>query len=134
MSERSVTRTVVVPASREETWDALVEPDRLEEWFADDVEGEFTPEESVSFAWDDGERRDAIVEEVDAPHRLTFRWRDSSGDESRVAFALDEIDGGDATRVVVVESGLTLRAAARRAGVRAASGPRLVAAVALVAA
>lgn len=133
MPERSVTRTVVVPASPEETWDALVEPDRLEEWFADEVEGDFAPDEPVRFAWDDGERRDAIVEEVEAPHRLTFRWRDAEGDESRVAFALDEIDDG-ATRVVVVESGLTLRAAARRAGVRAASGPRLVAAVALIAA
>ena len=129
-----MTRTIVVPASREETWDALVEPDRLEEWFADDVEGEFAPQESVHFAWDDGERRDAIVEEVEAPRRLTFRWRDAGGDESRVAFVLDEVEDGDATRVVVVESGLTLRAAARRAGVRAASGPRLVAAVALVAA
>ena len=127
----SVTRSVVVPAPPEETWDALVEPDRLEDWFADSVEGELAPDEEVTFAWNDGEQRDAVVEEVHAPHRLTFRWTDETGDESRAAFVLDELETGG-TRVTVIESGMTRRAAARRAGVATAWGPRLVAACAAV--
>ncbi|MBA2515910.1 MAG: SRPBCC domain-containing protein, partial [Solirubrobacterales bacterium] len=106
MSDRAVTRTIVVPAPQGETWDALVDPDRLEDWFADTVEAdELAPDAEVSFRWDDGERREAVIEEVDAPNRLTFRWRDVEGEESHVAFRLDEHEAG--TRVTVVESGLT---------------------------
>lgn len=126
MKDHTVTRSVVLPASRGEAWDALVEPDRLEEWFADEVEAdEIAPDAEVAFHWDDGERRDAVIEEVDAPNRLAFRWRDVEGDESRVAFSLDEHEAG--TLVTVVESGITDRAAARRATGRQAWGPRLVA-------
>jgi uncharacterized protein YndB with AHSA1/START domain len=120
MPDHVVTRSVVVDAPPEEAWDALVE---LEEWFADDVEAEeLVADAEVSFSWDDGERRDAVIEEVDAPKRLAFRWRDPDGQESHVAFDLDEHETG--TRVTVVESGLTDRAAARRA---ATWGPSLVA-------
>lgn len=124
MSDRVVTRSVVVSAPVEETWDALVEPDRLEAWFADAVEAEeLVPDAAVAFRWDDGERRDAVIEEVDAPSRLAFRWSDVEGEQSRVVFSLDEDEAG--TRVTVVESGLSDRAAARRAAGSRAWGPRL---------
>ena len=38
-----VQREVVLEAPVEEVWDALTEPERLEEWFANDVELELEP-------------------------------------------------------------------------------------------
>ena len=126
MPDHVVTRSVVVPVPPEETWDALVEPDRLEDWFADTVDAEvLAPDEEVLFRWDDGDRRDAVIEEVEVPRRLSFRWRDAEGEESHVEFHLDEHEAG--TRVTVVESGLTDRAAARRATAARAWGPRMTA-------
>ena len=33
-----IRREIVLPAPREEVWDALTDAERLEEWFANDVE------------------------------------------------------------------------------------------------
>ena len=92
-----VTREVVLDAPVEEVWSALTEPERLEEWFANDVELELEPGGEGTFRWDDGEERHAVVEEVDHERRFSFTW-----DESHVAIELDEVDGG--TRVVVTET------------------------------
>ena len=92
-----VTREVVLPAERDEVWSALTEPERLEEWFANDVELELEPGGAGVFRWDDGEERHAVVEEVEPGRRFAFTW-----DESHVAIELDEVEGG--TRVVVTET------------------------------
>ena len=115
MSGTAVIRSVLVPARPEEIWEALVDPARLEEWFADEVEAEaLEPDAEVVFRWDDGDERRAVVEEVDAPRQLTFRW-EAGGEESRVAFILEREEAG--TCVTVVESGLALA--------RGAWGPRM---------
>jgi uncharacterized protein YndB with AHSA1/START domain len=90
-------REVVVPAERDEVWSALTEPERLEEWFANDVELELEPGGEGVFRWDDGEERHARVEEVEPGRRFAFTW-----DESHVAIELDDVGGG--TRVVVTET------------------------------
>ena len=76
-----VTRRIVLDAPLEEVWEALTDPDRLEEWFTQD-----------------GEERELVVEEVEAPRRVSY-----TRDESRVAIELEEVEDG--TRVVVTESG-----------------------------
>ena len=68
-----VTRELVLPAPPEEVWDALTDPERLKEWFANDVE------------WDGDE--------------LVYRWDD--GEETRVTFELEEAEDG--TRLTVTE-------------------------------
>ena len=88
-----VTREVVLEAPVEEVWEALTEPERLEEWFANDVELELEPGGDGVFRWDDGEERHAVVEEVEPGRRFAFTW----DDEGRVEIELDEVDGG--TRV-----------------------------------
>jgi uncharacterized protein YndB with AHSA1/START domain len=106
MSDGVVRRSVLIGAGADEVWDALVDPSRLEEWFADEVEGgELVPEGEVVFRWDDGCERVGVVEEVDEPRRLSFRWAELGGEETSVEFELAREDGG--TRVTVVESGLT---------------------------
>ena len=93
-----VTREVVFPAPTEEVWAALTEPERLEEWFANDVELDLRPGGGASFRWSNGEERHATVTEVEPERRLAFDWED----EGTVEFTLeDDVDG---TRLVVVES------------------------------
>jgi uncharacterized protein YndB with AHSA1/START domain len=98
-----VTRELIVDAPPEEVWEALTSPERLEEWFANEVELELEPGAEGVFRWEDGEARRALVEEVEVGRRFAFRWREEeSQEESYVAFTLVEIDTG--TRVVVTET------------------------------
>ena len=96
-----VVREVVFDAPPDEVWEALTDPERLEEWFADDVE--FDLDRGGVFRWEDGEVRHAVVEEVDPERRLTIRWLDpSTPEESEITFTLDETEEG--TRLVVTET------------------------------
>ena len=71
-----IEREIVLPVPREEAWDALTEPERLEEWFANDVELDATPGGRGVFEWDNGEIRHAVVETVEELERLVLRWED----------------------------------------------------------
>ena len=93
-----IRKEIVLPARREEVWDALTEPGRLEDWFANDVELDLRPGRVASFRWSNGEERHATVTDVEHERRLAFEW----DDEGAVAFTLD--DDGDGTRLTVVES------------------------------
>ena len=76
-----VTREVVVEAPLDEVWDALTDPEQLEEWFSED-----------------GEARELVVEEVETGRRVTYTW-----EEGHVAIEVEEAGAG--TRVVVTETG-----------------------------
>jgi uncharacterized protein YndB with AHSA1/START domain len=96
-----VVREVVFDAPPAEVWEALTDPERLEEWFANDVE--FDLDRGGVFRWEDGEVRHAIVEEVEPERRLALRWWDPSApEESEVTFTLDETEEG--TKLVVTET------------------------------
>jgi uncharacterized protein YndB with AHSA1/START domain len=93
-----IRREIVLPAPRVEVWEALTDPERLEDWFANDVELDLRPGGDASFRWSNGEERHATVTEVDHERRLTFEW----DDEGAVELTLD--DDVDGTRLTVVES------------------------------
>ena len=93
-----IVKEIVLPAPREEVWEALTEPERLEDWFANDVDLDLRPGGGASFRWSNGEERHATVREVEPERRLAFDW----DDEGTVEFTLE--DDGDDTRLVVVES------------------------------
>ena len=93
-----VTRVLVLPAPPEEVWEALTDPERLKEWFANDVEWDG---DELVYRWDDGDERRARIEESEEPRRLGFRWSDPDGDETRVTFELEQEDDG--TRLTVTE-------------------------------
>ena len=96
-----VEREIVLDAPPVEVWEALTDPEQLEEWFANDVEFDLDP--GGTFRWDDGEVRHAVVEEVDAERRLAIRWWDPTRpDESEVTFTLVAVPTG--TRLVVTET------------------------------
>jgi uncharacterized protein YndB with AHSA1/START domain len=98
----AVKREVVFEAPLEEVWQALTRPERLQEWFANDVELDLRPGGAGVFRWDDGSLRHAVVEDVEEERRLAFRWSDEGGAESRVELALD--DAPDGTRLTVTET------------------------------
>ena len=98
----TVRREIVLPVERERAWALLTEPAELREWLADDVELEAEVGAPLRMAWDDGEVREGLVEEVEEERRLCFRWDDgTTGVPSRVEWTLDDAPGG--TRVTVVE-------------------------------
>src|SRR3954468_5888893 len=90
-STMRVTRKLVLPVPPEEVWEALTDPERLKEWFANDVEWDG---DELVYRWDDGEERRARIEESEEPRRLGFRWSDADGDETHVTFELAEADEG----------------------------------------
>jgi uncharacterized protein YndB with AHSA1/START domain len=94
-----IRREIVLPNPREEVWEALTEPARLEDWFANDVDLDLRPGGGASFRWSNGEERSATVTEVEHGRRLAFEWED---DEGEVEFTLD--DDADGTRLTVVET------------------------------
>jgi uncharacterized protein YndB with AHSA1/START domain len=93
-----IRKEIVLPAPREEVWEALTDADRLEEWFANDVTVDLRPGGGASFGWSNGESRTATLVEVDPERRLAFEW----DDEGEVSFTLADDEGG--TRLVVTET------------------------------
>lgn len=102
--EPSVRREIVFDEPREDVWRAVTEEERLEEWFANEVELDLRPGGAGVFRWDDGSERRAVVEEVDPDRRFAFRWRDEDHDDEETLVELTLEDDPDGTRLVVVES------------------------------
>jgi uncharacterized protein YndB with AHSA1/START domain len=93
-----VTREIVFPVPPDEVWEALTDPEQLEEWFANDVE--LDPREGGAglFRWDDGEERRATVLVAEPGERLVLDW----DEEGEVEFILEEVEEG--TRLHVREA------------------------------
>jgi uncharacterized protein YndB with AHSA1/START domain len=93
-----VTRELVFPAPAQEVWEALTDPEQLEEWFANDVE--LDPREGGEgvFRWENGEERHATVLVVEPGERLVLDW----DDDGEVEFTLEEVETG--TRLFVRET------------------------------
>ncbi len=123
----SVEREVTVPAPPGTVWPALTHSDEVSAWFGAAAEIDVRPGGRGVFRWPDGTERHVVVEEVEPPQRLSFRWlpfeRTAAGEivtlpSTRVAITLDAVSEG--TRVRVVEQrAFSLRAVHARASGRA---------------
>jgi uncharacterized protein YndB with AHSA1/START domain len=91
-----VEREIVVPEAPDEVWEALTEPERLEEWFATDVELDARPGGEGVFQWGDGDERRAVVRELEEAERLVLDWDDGG----TVAIELEVVEDGTLVRVV----------------------------------
>ena len=91
-----VEREIVVPEEPDEVWEALTEPERLEEWFASEAELDARPGGEGVFRWGDGEERRAVVREVEEAERLVLDWDDGGS----VALELETVEAGTLVRVV----------------------------------
>jgi uncharacterized protein YndB with AHSA1/START domain len=90
-----IERDIVFPASPDEVWEALTEPERLEEWFATEVELDLDEGEG-HFRGENGEERRAVVREAEPGERLVLDW----DDDGEVVLELEEVDGGTRLRVI----------------------------------
>ncbi len=115
----SVRREVVLPVSPEELWPALTEAERLADWFAPGVDIDARPGGGAVFRWEGATRR-AVIEEVEAPRRLSFRWAEMGDagavEPSRVELTLEEVAEGTRLRVVETAAGESLPATAAMLG------------------
>jgi uncharacterized protein YndB with AHSA1/START domain len=93
--ELRVEREVVFPAEPSEVWEALTEPERLEEWFATEAELDPVPGGEGVFRWGDGEERRAVVREAEPEERLVLDWDDGG----EVVLELEKVEGGTRVRV-----------------------------------
>jgi uncharacterized protein YndB with AHSA1/START domain len=93
-----VVREIEVQETPDEVWEALTEPERLEEWFASEVALDARPGGEGVFRWGDGDERHAVVRELEEAERLVLDWDDGGS----VAIELEPLVAG--TRVRVVES------------------------------
>lgn len=96
--ELHIERDVVFPASPDEVWDALTDPERLEEWFSTEAELDPAPGGEGVFRWGDGTERRAVVREAQPPERLVLDWDDGG----EVVIEIEQVEDG--TRVHVVET------------------------------
>jgi uncharacterized protein YndB with AHSA1/START domain len=91
-----IEREIVVPEQPDEVWEALTDSERLEEWFASDVELDARPGGEGVFRWGDGDERHAIVRELEEAERLVLDWDDGGS----VAIELEPMVEGTLVRVV----------------------------------
>jgi uncharacterized protein YndB with AHSA1/START domain len=90
-----ITREIEFPVPPDEVWEALTDPEQLEEWFANDVELDAREGGAGVFRWDDGEQKHARVTVAEPPERLVLDW----DEDGEVEFTLEEIDDGTRLRV-----------------------------------
>jgi uncharacterized protein YndB with AHSA1/START domain len=91
-----IEREIVVPEAPDEVWEALTEPERLEEWFASEAELDARPGGEGVFRWGDGDERRAVVRELEEAKRLVLDWDDGGS----VAIELETVGAGTLVRVV----------------------------------
>jgi uncharacterized protein YndB with AHSA1/START domain len=109
-----IVRRITLDAPPADVWDALIRPERLAAWFGADVELEPRAGAPIAFRMPDGTARRGVVERVEPPARLVFRWRTVSagpagmrvGEGSRVAFELAPARGGGTTLTVTESPGI----------------------------
>jgi uncharacterized protein YndB with AHSA1/START domain len=102
-----VRRVLEIRTPRGRVWAALTQPEELVRWFSTErAEIDLRPGGAARFEWEDSSD-EAVVDVVDPPGRLVFRWRPAGLDRpyTTVSFTLEEIPKG--TRLTLVESGFS---------------------------
>jgi uncharacterized protein YndB with AHSA1/START domain len=102
-----VRKQLELEAPIERVWTALTTTDGLLGWFPTHAaEIDLRPGGRLSLGWaEDGD--EGVVDEVDPPRRLVFRWRPVGRSDrpfTTVAIALEDLQGGR-TGLTLVESG-----------------------------
>jgi uncharacterized protein YndB with AHSA1/START domain len=116
MTDRTIAREILIEAPTEVVWLTITEPDQIARWFADRVELDLRPAGEGKLAFDDDAAAKTttvpvVVESVDPPHRLSFRWSHPEGEAPTpansvlVRFTLTA-EGEERTRLRVEETGL----------------------------
>ncbi|NLF14452.1 MAG: PDZ domain-containing protein [Anaerolineaceae bacterium] len=103
-SARTVTRNVVVDATPQLAFQVLTETGNLRDWFCDTAWSDPRPGGRYALHWAQGYHVEGRFLEIDPPRRAVVSWHGTGEPgETRVAFELQEQDGG--VNVQVVHSG-----------------------------
>jgi uncharacterized protein YndB with AHSA1/START domain len=100
----TVERSLVVDATPEQVWEALLDRELLAEWFGGEVT--LAPVEGGTVRVDGAEPRWGVVERVEPGESLWWWWAGDDGPASHVAIELERDRW--ATRVTVREQRLTV--------------------------
>lgn len=120
-----IERTVTLPTDTAEAWELLTDPHELAAWLGDDVVLDPSPGAAGRVVERDGTRRSLLVEYVDEPRHLAWRWWPEGDDPtrgSRVDITLTPTGDGTVVRVVerrldaLPDPKLSATASARPAG------------------
>lgn len=108
-----IQREIIVNASQEKVYNAIVDPNKITSWFPDKVEGSLEAGESAIFTFTEHDHQARVFVEESTPYNyFSYRWvpgGNGSLEEQKdinttlVEFILEEIDGG--TKVTLKESG-----------------------------
>jgi uncharacterized protein YndB with AHSA1/START domain len=113
--EFTVRRTVAIAAPIEKVWAAVTDPQHISRWFGQAARlDDLAVGAGGSLTWDDYGTIPILIEELDPPRVVAYRWSNEagqSGDPERVdplhstvfRFTLEAVEGG--TQLTVVESG-----------------------------
>jgi uncharacterized protein YndB with AHSA1/START domain len=100
-----VRRVVEIRAPRERVWAALTRPEELVRWFPTErAEIDLRPGGDARFDWEDSSD-EAVVDVVEPPGRLVFRWRPKGLDRAYTTVSFTLEDAPEGTRLTLVESG-----------------------------
>ncbi|TPG34561.1 SRPBCC domain-containing protein [Mycolicibacterium hodleri] len=110
MTPLDITRSIDIKAPVEKVWAAITEPDLIAQWFGDTAEFDATPGASGAFGWrDHGGAFRIVVEHVDKPKTLVYRWaRDFDVDPTPANSTVVRFDltaTEDGTRLDLLETG-----------------------------
>jgi uncharacterized protein YndB with AHSA1/START domain len=109
MTTLDITRSVEINAPTAKVWAALTQPELIAQWFGDTAEFVASPGSRGHFGWAEHGRFRVLVEHVDEPKTLIYRWSREAdvdpapGNSTLVRFDLAETAGG--TRLTVLETG-----------------------------
>ncbi|ASO19606.1 uncharacterized protein YndB with AHSA1/START domain [Actinoalloteichus hoggarensis] len=105
-----IRREIHIAAPRDRVWTVLTEADHLAAWFTfDGAEIDLRPGGALVLRWKEHGAFHGVVEAVEQPHRLAFRWAllpdvpAGEGNATLVEFTL--VPDREGTRVQVVERG-----------------------------
>ena len=107
-----IQREIVVAAPVERLWEVLTRPEHIGRWFEGmTAQVDLRPGGAMVMVNQEFGKFHAVIEQVEPPHRLTYRWARhpdtpvTEGTATLVEFTLTP--EGKGTRVRVVESGFT---------------------------
>ena len=109
IQQLEIEREVLIEAPAEVVWRTITEPDQMRLWFADRVDLVIEPGAHGYMRFGD-QGGPVVVQTVEPPHRFSFRWNHSIGEEAGlgnsmlVEFTLVP-EGEERTRLRVTESG-----------------------------
>ncbi|MEF2976092.1 SRPBCC family protein [Subtercola sp. YIM 133946] len=113
----SVRRTITISAPIEKVWAAITQAEHLARWFPQQVTlGEVAVGSRGTFTFEGHGTVPVVIEEVDEPRMIAYRWGNESGEPASVGAEGADPDrstvfrfflegAADGTRLTVIESG-----------------------------